>query len=364
MEEKELSKNERELLTKKEFSNKITVISFFLSYLIVQLHAYNVTVYDWGNEVFDKVVMQIEKSVCYICRLGVPMFFIMSGYFFFQNYELKNTLEKWKSRIRTVVVPWILWGSLYWVYFILISQLTNGVVLDTSISIESFCRTVFAHENTIFWYLQTLIFFIALTPIFYCLLKNYKNTYNGFIILIIVLWLCTLGIIPSEIAVFGDEWTNYLPSKLFNICYFMLGAYIGINHKSIVFIKSKKLTYLGVMGCVLCFIIIHVVGEQYMNGFLLSVFCVSFWYVVDFFSWDKTMPWYVSISFFIYCAHVAILNVLEKVILMIGGRESAVWALGDFMLAPMLTMSIILLAAYSIRRFVPMLWQILNGGRG
>lgn len=358
-------KNDIERLTKNEFSNKITVISFLLSYLIVQLHAYNVTVYDLGNGLLDKIVIQIEESICYITRIGVPMFFIISGYLFFQNFTLNKTLQKWKSRVKTIVVPWILWGSLYYVYFILIKYLTKGALLDNkSISIESYCRTVFAHEDTIFWYLQTTIFFIALAPVLYCVLKNYKNKYTGLLVLLVVLLLCTLGIVPSEITFFGEEWKNYFPSKLFNVCYFMIGAYIGINHKEVVYIKNKKLTTLGMWGLLICFILVHIAGEEYMNGFLLSAFCISLWYAMDFFSFDIKVPWFISISFFVYCAHVAFLNVIEKIILVIGGRESAVWALIDFVIAPVLAMLCVLLAAYIIRRFIPRLWSILNGGRG
>lgn len=358
-------KNDIDRLTKSEFSNKITVISFLLSYLIIQQHAYNVAVYDLGNELLDKIVIGIEVSVLNISRIGVPLFFIISGYLFFKNFEIKNTFTKWKSRIRTLVVPWILWGVLYWLYYLVIKYATNGRLFPhKTFTLDSFCKTVFAHENTIFWYLQATIFFVILAPIFYYALKNHKKIYNGIVVLIIVLFLCTIDVIPAEITMFGEEYINYLPIRLFNICYYMLGAYIGINHKDIVFIKNKKLTLLGIVGLVVCFVIMHIVEAKNMNGFLLSAFCVSFWYALDVFRFDKQLPWYMKISFFIYCAHIAILNVIEKVILMLGGSESAVWALIDFIIAPILTMPIIILAAYIIRRFIPRLWSILNGGRG
>ena len=48
-----------------------------------------------------------------LCRSAVPVFFIISGYLFFQNiteFKKEAYSSKVKSRIRTLLIPYLLWN--------------------------------------------------------------------------------------------------------------------------------------------------------------------------------------------------------------------------------------------------------------
>lgn len=354
--------NKEILMSKKELSNKITVISIIMAYLVVQLHAYNITVYSLDGESGNRFVVILENFVDKVCKLAVPMFFLISGYLFFRDYELKDTIRKWKTRLKTIVLPWILWGILYWIYFLVINNIMGENFVDNvSFSLKSFFDNVIAHENTIFWYMQTTVFFVMLAPLIYVVVRNTKSFPVGSITIIIVLFLCTVGVIPDQIRCFGDDIINYLPSKNYNIGYFMMGAYIGVNYKEIIKKKNKNLAIFCCIGLAVCIILLQFVHQI---GFMNMISCIFLWYALDLFKFDKELPWYMHISFFVYCAHIAILNVIERVIVIFAGKNSVIWALLDFIFAPMLTFVIVFFIAYVMRRFTPRIWSVLNGGRG
>ena len=78
--------------TGNEYYYKITYLQFALSLLVVLIHTYNVDVYGIDKTAFAC----FEQEISCISRIAVPTFFAISGFLFFKNYELSQTLNKWK----------------------------------------------------------------------------------------------------------------------------------------------------------------------------------------------------------------------------------------------------------------------------
>ena len=348
-------------LNEKEFRNKVTVISFVLSLLIVSFHAHNLTVYliNANDGALEKIIVNLQDFIHNIEEIGVPFFFMISGYLFFRKFELKNTMLKWKNRFWSVFVPYVVWGFLYWLYYYILKNLPGiGQLMnmdDISLSLYSIATVVFAHNHTVFWYLQTLLLYILLAPLLYICLKDYRKSFSGLVVLGIIICISS-GMTPIDIFSWGG---GFFPKRLWTISYFSTGAYVAINHREFVLYKSKLLTILGCVGSLICSILIQF---SYGRGLLLCVFCVSVWLATNIFSFNFEIKWWMKISFFIYCIHSAILEAVEKVILVIGGK-SVVWCLLDYIIAPIITVVIIFAVAKILQRF-PKVWQLLNGGRG
>ena len=228
---------------------------------------------------------------------------------------------------------------------------------DIEFSLIGWARVTLAHSHTVFWYLHTLIFYIILTPVMYVVLKNRRNLWTGLVILGIVLCMCS-DIIPVSWTGFGG---GFFPKRLYTVGYFMTGAYVAINHKEIAFYKSKKITLLGVIGSILCAVLIQFLPER---GFLLTCFCITVWFAMNIFSYEKEVKWYMQISFFVYCTHSAVLEAIEKIFLIVGGGDSAFWALADYLIAPVIALIIIFGLAWIMKNKLFKIWKVLNGGRG
>ena len=85
------------------------------------------------------------------------------------------------------------------------------------------------------------------------------------------------------------------------------------------------------------------------------------WISADILAINKEPSWWLRISFFIYCSHHMILESVEKIFLILLGKNYT-GALLDFIFAPMITLLIILCLAAILRRIHPV-WAVLCGGR-
>ena len=106
-------------------SEKIKIISFVLILLVVQLHAYNLDL------LFGKETIILNKGFNWIfqnffsngiTRIAVPLFFIISGYLFFLQFQptIENYFEKIKKRIKTLFIPYLIWSIIgVLLYFVL-----------------------------------------------------------------------------------------------------------------------------------------------------------------------------------------------------------------------------------------------------
>ena len=107
----------------KYLSYKILFFNFILSVLIVLLHSNCKVTLGWNND-GTNLSNFIELLTTYICCIGhiaVPMFYIISAYLFYHNIStLKDTLSKIKKRIKTLLIPYLLWNTFFVFIFLVI----------------------------------------------------------------------------------------------------------------------------------------------------------------------------------------------------------------------------------------------------
>ena len=191
------------------------------------------------------------------------------------------------------------------------------------------------------WFLRNLILFIAVAPLLYILLKNYVKFPVGLISVIVVLVNSCLGIVE-------------LPMGL---DLYMLGCYTAINHKEIVFYRNKTLSYVGI-GLIVLGLLTRSVS---LNCITIILFSASIWLVLDLFQLDLELPWWMSITFFIYVAHGLVLAFLEKSLLLIGGQNP--WlALLDYLFMPFIAVTVLIMVASVLKKRI-LLWNFLSGYR-
>lgn len=374
-------------------SRKIKVLSFLSIILVLYLHSsiggefvfWKIT--ESAGPVNNIVVLFLSQG---ITRIAVPLFMLISGYLFFRNVSCVGQItNKYKSRLRTLVVPFFFWEFL-WVLIIM------GVVfLGTKAGLvnDSFRQTVYADDLVWgqsllmailrpvpvwqLWFLRDLICLVIISPIIYYLTKSLK--------LVPVLSLIA---ILSYIFINGDICYKffegcYLNRSSSSVVFFMIGAYFAICNQKIVLKKciNKNLPLLlGVIWSLSLLVRAYLscVNESYYiscMSFQLSVLAgiLFVWTGYDIVAERYRLDWlneYLPYTFFVYCFHIPIMTYLSillrfgilKVLFGLAPQTGIVYLL-DYFITPVLVFFIAIIVAKVSKKYVPGLYNISTGGR-
>ena len=159
------------------FWKKKEFVSFLLSILVFFIHS------NFAPEMAgDSVAAVVNNKVSYffsesITRFAVPMFFMLSGISFFKGYENSKYLSKMRSRIFTLVIPYLLWNTLWmlWDIFCSYSFLSKFSAASEPfpLTLTGILKGVFFYGcNTPFWFMFDLIIFCLAAPAVFLIIKN------------------------------------------------------------------------------------------------------------------------------------------------------------------------------------------------
>ena len=314
---------------------------------VMTIHAYNLEIY--GIDSNDDSVLAVLETFLRSFAEGicVPFFFVISGFLFFRNFKMSMLFDKYRSRAKSIVLPYVVWTTLYYLFFVCIFRVPAIANVmnskgEVSLGIGAYIRYVWEGYYT-FWFLRVLIWMILLTPILYLLLKRRKYYWPE--PMLILLLLIGLGIIN-------------IPKVNLNI-YYVLGAYLGMNFKEL---PNKENKIASIVAAV-CFPFLVILGGTYAGRLWYNcLFFAVIWLAMNLFDFSHDVRWWVKCTFFYYCAHDMVLESVEKLILIIGGRSNLM-AFLDYLLAPVITLLILICAAWVLRRWMKPIWQVLSGGR-
>ena len=343
-------KNER------QFRNKITYFSFCLSVFVIGIHTYNVEVYEltMRTDLLSRVTVFLENYIKSLSGICVPFFFLISGYLFFRTFEWSKLIQKYKSRICTIISPFMIWCSIYYVYYCVLSRVPvvkeyiNGGA-SIPVSLQTWGAWLWEDSYYTLWFLKELIVLIICTPIIAIVIKNYKYVPVGMLALGISL-LHVLQVFPFDFFTFN--------------IYYLLGAYIGTNHKEAPLKECLGLTYIGrfsLIGVLIWYLYGLTSGVE-ANELVIIWACISVWFAFDGIEYESMPKWWFGISFYIYCIHDIVLEAFEKIFLLVFGNGS-IFALLDFVFMPIIIVAICIFSAMILRKYLPALWKLLTGNR-
>lgn len=93
----------------KKYKEEIYIIKAFAVISIVTAHIKLVS----NNNLINNIISMVYSSIGVI---GVPMFFIISGLLFYNNN--KSLKHFFKSKIKTIIIPWLVTGTLVYIYIV------------------------------------------------------------------------------------------------------------------------------------------------------------------------------------------------------------------------------------------------------
>ena len=347
--------NETLFWKKKEF------ISFLSSILVLFIHSYfaqdNIN-NSLASVINHKFSFFFSRS---ITQFAVPMFFLLSGISFFKGYNNKKYLTKIKSRIHTLVIPYLLWNTVWMLWEILgsysfISKF-SAAGEPYPLTILNILKGIFFYGcNTPFWFILDIIIFSFAAPILFLIIRN---KYVGIISVAGLSIISLLGI--------------YLPIELFyypmSIVFYMIGAIIGYHFFDYATLKSPKpikiasIAFLSVY--VLCKNIVP--REMHITNYLIEVLvyslaAFSLWNIVDIFIERIKPRAFYRRSFPIYAMHLNVAIVILK-ILSIFIPQNEWLEIPKFIIMVICTLTFINFTCAFLEKFFPRIYALFTGNR-
>lgn len=306
----------------------------------------------------DDTASVIFSMLQIVLKISVPVFFIISGYLFFRgatSFDKNQYVAKLRSRVHTLLIPYVLWTLICLVYLI-VKQCPT--ILHTH-SLDS-VRDLFTWQifwmykqglplHFSLWYVRDLILLSLCTPLIWVLLSKFRHV--GMLLLFALHML-----------------VNIDPSISFpiSIFYFSLGCYFAICRVDICRIADKMKW--GIVPMMVLMLFSVLVDNIQLARCAHIVFAVGYLllgaFLTDRYRW--TVPqWLTESVFFVYAAHtIAIMMVLNKIFIrLIPNSSMAVLLFARLFIVGILTTIICVALYHLLKRFLPKTTSVLCGSR-
>lgn len=344
------------------FWKKKEYASYLLSLLVFLIHISSFAQYadtrSFISAINQKTAFFFKEA---ITRFAVPMFFILSGIAFFKGYESKKYLSKLKSRLFSLVIPYLLWNTLWMIFEILCSYtfIANYFVgrVPFVLSPLNVLRGIFLHAcNGPFWFVFDLIIFSLAAPLIYLVIRN-KYVGIGAIVVLIV----------------ASKFGIHLPPTPFysinSIIFYLIGALIGKHYFEFAVKKSSMPVQWISLVVFLVYITLKtifidtVAPERAVVDVIVFGLCSwAVWNMLDLFI-EKINPSPLhSRSFAIFAMHINVSAVITKLIYLCLPK-SEWFAIPNFIATFVLTLAVINLFCTLLERFAPRLSALMMGNR-
>lgn len=323
-----------------------------------------------------------------LARIGVPLFFIFSGFLFFYRKDFNRNvyIQKLKSRTKTLLIPFILWNIIAIVWNLKcflpgISSFYRSV--EIHISLIRLFNTFFCNvdNNGIFvgpptsdsargfypidvplWYIRDLMVMIILSPLIHKLIKKIGG---WFVVMGALMWFFSPLILPK--GGYLGIYTNLLVTALF---FFSWGALFSITKGNIV-ISFRKWKYAPPIYVCIAIADALTKGMEYngyihkagiLGGVISTVVIVSTILNSKKVRSNNTLA---NSSFFIFALHYLFIEDVGKfAFTMLHVPENNPYAmLALYFSVPIFSILVCLCLYASIKKIMPKVCHLLTGGR-
>lgn len=346
-----------------DMSCKISHLMFVLSILVIYIHFVdynyvNVPTFQW------EYTFEYFVSSC-LGRAAVPLFFFISGYLCFSKKEItaKTLVAAYKTKIRTLVIPYLLWNIFYTLILVFLQRNALGQMENL---LGVILRSVFLYgSNGVLWYVFQLIILTAISPLLFYI---YRNKY---IALAFTVFACGAYIFISNPPI-------WLP--LFGLAFYSIGATIALHFRKLVDSSSwdkrnKKIIGVAalcifVVFCVLRMTLfditrsIHVARETPLCRFLETGLAICFWFAIDLLEMSKkSVRSFERCSFLIYVTHNLAITVVNALIKIVHLNMTPILRFMIYLIGPILITLAVVLVSGLLRKIAPKFYALISGGR-
>lgn len=314
----------------------------------------------------------------------VPLFFFFSGFLFFyhSNFNADTYKKKLKSRIRTLLIPYILWNIIALINAAirllpcLAKLFPNAYKRRIDYSLSAILNTFWNNQDgmiilpkediinttggSIFpadvpmWYIRDLMIVIICAPILYWIIKKMSFYF-----------IIALGLVWYIAAPLG---LGYLYQLIFALLFFSWGAFYSI--KQIDFTTLfQKLYFVPILYATIVLLDLLTEGKPYnwyihSAGIILGMIsAISITVTLLERGKIKINSFLVNASFFLFALHVLFMKELGKAIYTLIHIDSPYYLMFLYFFVPIATIFICLGLYKVLRKHFPRCIAVLTGGR-
>lgn len=326
------------------FRRKVTLVSTVCSVLVVLLHSF---AFNDGAQATAAYHIEFFLSRC-VAQAAVPVFFALSAFLFYRGFSLEKLLLKWRSRLRGLVIPYLIWNFVSMIAFWFLAKLPFINTPEFPLNGQTLLGgVVFYQYNLNFWFMYNLIVFTYLAPAVYLLVKN---RYVG------------IAAILSFVLLYSSGVQIWRLIEIRAVIYYLLGAWCGIHlERQIV---EGRFHWTGIAALLGAVGIIYSPLDGVLLGYILArLLLIYAVYRLSDLAAGVTVPRFLLCSFPIYAMHNLILETFNKLfsfVLPVGSN----WILLDYFGSTVMTIAIICVFNALLLKYVPRVHRLVFGGRG
>jgi surface polysaccharide O-acyltransferase-like enzyme len=354
-------------------SSRLKALRFPLIVGVVFIHAYTTKVlleggHQAGTEHVDFAVSFVRNLISQgIARVAVPMFFLMSGYLFFQGYDgsMRAYGRKLQKRVRTLLVPFLLWNTATLMVYAAGEAIPATRVYFANKywpPVRSFTLRDYANAflglttkytmSFQFWFIRDLMVLALLAPLFYLLRRR-------------------LTAIPLLLALFGlwltGTWPLLFPADE-AILFFVAGAYLSTSDLDICALDQRRYS-LG--ACFALLLVVDAASEgkgvyAYAHKAMILVGLSFLWCLTGVVIQKvRARSWLFRLSassFFVYAAHEPLLSIVRKSAFRMFAPRSGFAQLSLYFLIPACLITALVIISNLLSDKLPTFMAIITGG--
>lgn len=364
-------------------------LRFPLVVLIVFLHLkgepHNMQINWYHFGLFDGYNMLRIYVSCIICNIAVPLFFLMSGYLFYHkvgDITMGLYLEKIIRRVKTLCIPYLFWISIFLVGNVIMiirspecisvyDSFSNYFMKFGAFKIYWDCYVLGGGEPPIglvqdnsapllipMWFVRDLFIVSLFSPLLWWLNKKKGVLFLSFLAICYVFqfwpyihgvssvsfFFFSMGIFMSRHSDNLDEYFNIngLNITIITLCLsFLLIYLININWPYTPYVMRVFM----IIGSFTALFLVNRIVQSNIN---LEV-------------WQKLS----KASFTVYAMHMVFVSKYVRIFVrrFFVFEDSLPYLFVEYIMVPIITISISLLFYYIIRRFFPKALFFISGGR-
>lgn len=301
-----------------------------------------------------------------IPAIAVPGFFFISGWLFFREQEdftILSYISKIKTRLRTLVVPYLFWNLILVLLIFLMQSFMPGLSAENARLVSNFSFADWGHvfwdyssgiypANFPLWYMRDLFIMMLLSLLIYPLIKR-----MGSVILIAfaILWL-----IDATGHIIGLS-----PSAYF---FFYLGAFFKIKRHN--FLERVQSLYIPAICVYIPLVVLEICFFEQRESFgLLHRFGIITGLILFAnisISFIKTK--YANLldkvsdsTFFLYAYHSIMVMILTKLMFRFVMKQTWDSFVLIYFMRPIITVSVGIVLFKVLVKHVPRFSKIING---
>lgn len=335
------------LVSEQALYRKINFLRFVAILCVLLAHSENYLSFGFLE---GTIAFEVEHDVLASMEWVVSCFFMLSSMLFFRHFQWNQLLGKWKRRVHTLLIPYLLWNTVYFCLFALLPRIPFlAPYINTApapLTVASVLNAIFLHEYAGFlWFIKVLILLTLLAPLFYVL---FSKKYIAEISL--ALFLRFVFHPPIHLPdILSINWRFFF--------FYAVGAYVSLRAPDAARLTAPRpLRYV-----LLCAIPIYAYIHTFFINEIYSISVIAcLWFGINADTVPETSLY--ETSFFLYLTHFLLFSIIKKIQFALVPHTQAWMLISYFTVAPITVLLLIPLAQY-LRRSIPKTYAFLFGGR-